>query len=178
MVGARVYDRAYSTLGGVYPMSVTDRIGRTLNSLESRWSLWLLIKASGVLASFAVPAWAVRSMEVFKAYAPLSWVMAGFVGLVLSSLIYAVFNWGWRVRIRARYDAKYLSSGLRINPLDRIFEGKRIFLNEFALPSHTIIEGKTFVDCEIIGPANIYFYDGNQATDIKSPRFDAVYLEP
>jgi hypothetical protein len=67
-------------------------------------------------------------------------------------------------------------SGELINPLDTTFEKKRIFLNDFVLPSHTFIENKNFIDCDLIGPANVYFPANNQAAPIRLPVIDAVWL--
>lgn len=130
------------------------------------------------MASFALPAWAVNAAHLFSEYSPASWVVAGFLGMLLASISYAIWQWAFRTRVRARYDYRLLSGPSPINPLDRTFEGKRIFLNEFVLPSHTVIESKTFIDCEIIGPANLYWYFNNQASDIWGPKMDAVFLDP
>ncbi len=36
-----------------------------------------------------------------------------------------------------------------------MFERQRGYVNDLVLPFHRIIRGKTFVDCEIVGPANV-----------------------
>jgi len=130
------------------------------------------------MASFALPAWAVHSVNLFADYSPASWVAAGFAGMFLATFCYWLWQVGLKVRVRAKYDYRLLGGPSPINPLDKTFEGKRVYLNEFTLPSHTVIEGKTFIDCEIIGPANLHWYAGNQATDNKGPVIDAVYLDP
>jgi hypothetical protein len=68
--------------------------------------------------------------------------------------------------------------GSLITPLDLTFERKRILVNDFVLPSHPFIDGKTFIDCDIVGPACIYFSSNNQANPIRPPKVDAVWLEP
>lgn len=142
------------------------------------WRLSLFIQATGVVASFALPAWAVRAMEMFSEYAPLSWVVAGFAGVAFA----VIFFWLWQVafilRVRAKFNVRLLEHPDPINPLDKTFEGKRIFLNDFVLPSHQLVEGKTFIDCDIIGPTNLYLASGNQASAIRLPQIDAVYLDP
>jgi hypothetical protein len=57
--------------------SASERIGGLLNAVESRWSLWALINASGLVAFISFPAWAVRAAGIFSQYAPFSWVVAG-----------------------------------------------------------------------------------------------------
>jgi hypothetical protein len=157
---------------------ITERLGSLLNAVESRWSLYTLIQGSGLIASFGLPAWAVKSGQIFSQYAPLSWVVAGFAGVLLWSIARLIWNWGYQIKIRAQYDAKFLERSGNYNPLDLTFEKKRIYLDDFALPSHTIIQGKTFIQCEIIGPASVYFAGSNNALDIRVPVIDGVWLHP
>jgi hypothetical protein len=153
----------------------TDRF---LSSVEWKWSLANM--AWGVpaaVASFALPAWAVRASKMFEEYAPLSWVVAGFAGLLAGAVIYAVFAWSRGRLVRARYDARMLAQGGAVDPLEKTFERKRIYINEFCQPSHPLIENKTFIDCEIIGPANILFVAGNSIAEGRFPNVDTVYLK-
>jgi len=144
------------------------------------WKLSLGTMLWGIpaaIASFALPAWAVKASSVFSHYAPLSWVAGGFFGLLSASLIYAIFAWGRMRWVRARYDAKMLAQGGAIDPLEKTFERKRIYINEFCLPSHPLVENKAFIDCEIIGPANIIFISGNNISDARLPVVDAIYMK-
>jgi hypothetical protein len=83
-----------------------------------------------------------------------------------------------RLRLRTRFDARSLEGPSPVNPLEKTFINRRIYLNDFVLPSLTAIARKTFTDCEIVGPANLYWWRGNSATDLVGPQMDAVYLEP
>lgn len=157
---------------------IPERVGRWFSIVESRWNLWNLIVGSGLVASFALPAWAAHASEIFKEYAPFSWVVAGFCGALLWVIVAFIYAWGSRIRVRAVYDAKLLEKGSIINPLEMIFERKRISLDDFVLPSWTFIDGKTFVDCDLIGPANMYFLTLNMANPIRPPKVDAVWLAP
>src|SRR5206468_2772240 len=110
------------------------RAGRFLNTLESRWSLWTLIQGSGLVASFALPAWAVAAAEILSQYAPFSWVAAGFLGVIIWATVRLVWQATNRMRIRNQWDARSLDRGSLINPLDLTFERKRIILDDFVLP--------------------------------------------
>lgn len=132
----------------------------------------------GLCASFALPAWATNVTGVFSEYAPLSWVIAGFIGVGASSCSMAIWAWAKGKFVRSAYDQKLLAKGGAIDPLDKTFERKRIYLNEFCLPSHPYIEGKTFIDCEIIGPANVILMFGNAVNDHKGPVCDAMVIAP
>lgn len=146
--------------------------------VESKLSLLTMLWGiPAVIASFALPAWAVKASKVLEAYSPLSWVSAGFIGLFVSSLIYLVLASAKARWVRARYDARMLAIGGALDPLDKTFERKRIYINEFCLPSHPLIEDKSFIDCEIIGPANVLFVEGNNISQGKYPVCDAVWLK-
>lgn len=160
-------------------MGKIKRADNFFSGLEWKWSLASLFwGVPAAVASFALPAWAVRASKVFEQYAPLSWVIAGFLGLASGALIYAVAAWGRARWVKARYDARMLAQGGAIDPLEKTFERKRIYLNEFCLPSHPFVENKTFIDCEIIGPSNVIFISGNHLGDARYPISDAVLMAP
>ena len=135
--------------------------------------IWSLLVPAG---SFALPAWATRATGVFSEYAPLSWVVAGFGGLLAYAIAVFVYGTGQQRSVRSRYDAKFMQETGGVDPLARVFEGKRIYLNDFVLPSQPQVIGKTFVDCEIVGPANMYFEADNSVDDVRPGLVDAVAL--
>jgi len=155
------------------------KVSQFLSGVEWRWSLLQFgLGLPAAVASFVLPAWAISATTGFERFAPLSWVAAGFLGLLIASGSYALAAKAFARRIRTKYDARMLASGGAIDPLEKTFERKRIYLNEFCLPSHPFIEDKSFIDCEIIGPANMLFVAGNSIMQGKYPICDAVYLSP
>ena len=115
---------------------------------------------------------------MFSEYAPFSWVAAGFAGLVIYTLCVFLYGSGQIRVVRSKYDAKFMSETGGVDPLALVFEGKRIFLNDFVLPSNPNVIGKTFVNCEIVGPANIFLEANNSINNIVPGMIDAVCLEP
>jgi hypothetical protein len=159
-------------------MDKDTKITRFFSEVEWRWSLaHMFWGVPAAVASFAVPAWAVSATKALDGYAPISWVLAGFAGLLVASISYHFVSKAFARRVRTRYDVRMLAQGGAIDPLEKTFERKRIYLNEFCLPSHPYVENKTFIDCEIIGPACILFVSGNQISEGKYPIVDAVYLK-
>ena len=126
--------------------------------------------------SFALPAWATRAAGVFSQYSPLSWVVAGFAGLFCYAFAVFIYGTGQQRSVRSRYDSKFMQETGGVDPLARVFEGKRICLNDFVLPSQPRVAGKTFVDCEIVGPTNMYFESDNSVDDVQPGFVDAVAL--
>jgi hypothetical protein len=151
------------------------RILKALSTVEWSWSLALLLV--GGISSFVVPAWAVRASQQFSEYAPASWVGAGFVGLLCLSFEYALLAWARAKWVRTEYDKRMMAKGSYADPLAKTYENLRIYLNEFCLPSHALIENKTFINCEIIGPANIMLQIGNNVAEARYPICDAVLLK-
>lgn len=153
------------------------RINHFFKNFEWRLALagfvWQLAVPAG---SFALPAWAARTAGVFSQYAPLSWVVAGFAGLFWYALAVFIYGAGQQRLVRSRYDANFMQESGGVDPLARVFEGKRIYLNDFVLPSQPQVIGKTFVDCEIVGPANMYFEFDNSVDDVQPGSVDAVAL--
>lgn len=130
------------------------------------------------ITSFALPAWAAQVAGVLSAFAPLSWVVAGFLGLLCYALCVAIYGYGQERIVRSKYDAKLLANSGPIDPLAKVFEARRIFLNDFVLPSNPIIEGKRFVDCEIVGPSNLFMQGDYSINNVRAGRVDAVCLTP
>ena len=127
---------------------------------------------------FALPAWAAKATGVFSEYAPLSWVVSGFAGLLIYAVVVFIYGTGQQRSVRSRYDSKFMQETGGVDPLAKVFEGKRIYLNDFILPSSPFVNGKNFVDCEIVGPANIYLEVGNNIGELQDSKIDAVALAP
>ena len=160
------------------PQGVVDRL---ILAIESRWgSIFILImRLLALSASFALPAWAawaVTATEMFSEWAPLSWVIAGFGGTLAYALFVTLYGFGRGRIVQSRYDEKVLAETGRVDPLAKVFERKRIFLNDFILPSSPVIIDRLFVDCDIVGPANIFLSIDNTISHGKSGKVDAVAL--
>jgi hypothetical protein len=130
------------------------------------------------LGGFAVTAWAAAAANLLSQFAPFSYVVAGLLGSWIVSSGYWLIASARTRWVRTKYDNTMMLRGGLIDPLAKTFESKRIYLSEFVLPSHPIIEGKTFIDCEIIGPANLMLISGNNVADNRLPHCDALALAP
>lgn len=153
------------------------KLDRWLAGLE--WKLSLGSFVWGVLfpaGSFVLPAWSARAAGILSDYAPFSWVLAGFAGVLVYVLCLVLGGLGRAMAVRADYDARFMAETGGVDPLSKVFESKRIFLNNFILASNPVVENKTFVNCEIVGPANIFLQVGNSADDIRHGGVDAVVL--
>ena len=108
----------------------------------------------GWTMSFVLPAWATWAIAAFQAWAPLSWVAAGFFGALIAAIGYAIFARAQLWFVNARIIDEFYREADRINPLDNTFRNVRINIADLVSPIESIIRGKTFIDCELLGPAN------------------------
>lgn len=155
-----------------------SRLQKITTQIEWRWTFaQAILGLPALIASFALPAWAAKAVPMLEQFEPLSWVIAGFFGLGFGVGLFALSAWARGKWVRSSYDSRMLAQGGAVDPLEKTFERKRIYLNEFCLPSHPLVEDKTFIDCEIIGPANILFVSGNNITQGRYPVCDAVRLK-
>jgi hypothetical protein len=115
-------------------------------------------------------------MDMFQQYAPLSWVLSGFAGLLFALITYAIFAWANAKLIRSRYNRDLYEKTGFVDPMANTFEDRRIFLGEFCLPSDPYFAGKTFVNCEIIGPAVLFLRFNNSVYEHQLPNCDAIVL--
>lgn len=136
------------------------------------WAAVLSVSGGGLMGYLAAGA------NWLQQYGPVAWGGVGLLTALIISFVIIIIARAKQMRINAARDAAILAKGSIINPLDKIFEKKRIFINDFILPSHPMIDGKIFTDCEIIGPANIYFLPTNVANPIRPPAMDAVWVSP
>ncbi len=120
--------------------------------------------AAGVIWSAiggGVMAWAAYATNMFAAYAPASWVGAGFLGCLVSAAIFWLVARSQHWLAQAKWTRTFASPGDGINPLDDNFVRKRIKINDFVSPAHAWVQGKTFDRCELIGPSPVMFDRGN-----------------
>lgn len=115
-------------------------------------------------------------MGWYTEFAPFSWVASGAFGLLLYVLCFYIYATAKQKVVRSRYDLRALHSGATAHPMEKIFERKRIFLSEFTLPSSPFIHDKTFIDCEFVGPSNIFLSGGNNIVESLLPNCDAAVL--
>lgn len=111
----------------------------------------------GTFLSSGLTGWAVTATAAFDEYSPASWVLGGLFGASL--FVVTWFMWASARLKLVKYEyAKDFAKRLQsVNPLDRTFTKHRIDINIFRTPTHDVVEGKVFVDCELRGPAVVLF---------------------
>lgn len=137
-------------------MGLVDRIGKAEGALAFwdrvlKWGPPFV----GTALSSSVAGWATATTNAVSQYAPLSWIGAALFGgcafLLGRALWYSARVNAERLEF-ARDAAKRPSS---FNPVDAVFTKQRIELQTFRSQFNETVDGKTFVDCELFGPAVI-----------------------
>ena len=121
--------------------------------------------------------WATSATAALAIYAPAIYVMAAAVGVLCASGIYALMAIARRQSAYALALADMKAIPRSVNPLEHRFERQRFNLNEFQNPFSVIVDGKEFIDCEILGHGAMMF--GSNTTTIQ-PRLygcDMVLLK-
>src|SRR5690349_12213294 len=101
----------------------------SVNNLSSGLSLWAaLFGAGGILAGGAVSAWAASATAWLAAYGPIAYVAAGLAGGLLFGAILIAYR-KFRIAVaEAALSQKRTEPPRTVNPLDPVFEKKRITL--------------------------------------------------
>ena len=136
---------------------VVSFFNRFLQGAEWKISLWSLVFGpGGLMASTALAVWAVWATDALALYAPFSYVAALILTPVLLAAGYLMYAKAAERRqfVRFREIAFEVS---HINPMEDVFRKQRIRVIDLAAPIGGQIKGKTFNDCDLIGPVNVMF---------------------
>lgn len=133
-----------------------SKLSRWLSRASDSISLWQFISGSSLIASFALPAWAAATTEWVMGYGPIGWVAAGFAGLFVSAFSIYIITAIRFLLTKAHVLKTFYANSDKINPLDLHFLNKRINLKDLLPPGPGIVENKTFENCELVGPLNIF----------------------
>lgn len=135
---------------------------RLLQAIESHLALVQMAAAwAARLIGGLAMVWLTWLTDTMSTYAPLSYGVAFLLGAVAISLVLALTGL-FRVQLaRARIFNKFERNPGSVNPLENNFSKQRIELNKIASPIGNEIAEKTFIDCELVGPLNIYLQKGN-----------------
>lgn len=130
----------------------------------------------GWAMSFALPAWATYAANLFQQYFPLSWVIAGFIGAGAWVLFLRTYQSARRMRLMNQYYEDVRRTSDTVNPLETVFTNKRINIRDLMPPIGSEIRGRTFVKCDIVGPANLVVWDDVNISEASGQNVDGVLL--
>ena len=138
-----------------------EKLQKLLDRAESRISLWAILNGSGVLTAAGVTGWLSSAVEWISAYGAFGWWCAALAGALAAALVLLAVAWGRYAWIRGRTLHKWKNIVDNFNPMEDEFNKQRIRLADIANPFTMRISGKRFVNCDLIGPANIIIMSHN-----------------
>ena len=132
--------------------------GKLFRALEPYTGVieWM-VRAFVAIAGGVVTGWAAQATKALEAYEPLSYVLAGIVGAGIAVLIFAAWGWFRLAIARAHYLREISKPMDGVNPLEDNFYRKRIDVSKFGDPVGRASIKQDFRNCEIVGPAVVYF---------------------
>lgn len=147
-----------------------------LQGTEWKLSLWnLLFSQSGLFAGIsALSGFLAYWSKVLADYSPFSYfliaILTYFV-LAIAARLFAAAKWiSQSAALRDRLVNTY-----NINPLEDIFKGTRLKASELLpIVGHKVV-GKTFINCDLVGPLNAAFRTC-RFTNNKADMADAVLI--
>lgn len=132
----------------------------------------------GTLGFGTLSAWVGKLTTRLGDYAPLSWLVCGSLGAIVFLLAYWIWCGARLKLVMYRLTQRIEVTRDHVNPLDSSFTGRRVDLASFASPLPRPVKDKTFVNCELFGPA-IIFIGGNAHFDtVEFSQCDFVLVQP
>jgi hypothetical protein len=149
-------------------------LNRILDRLESRIALWEIARGSLVVGAGGMTGWLSTGVDWINQFGWFGWWAAFLVGCFLSAAALAllsVFRYYW---VRGRAMDRWSITTSDINPLDDTFHKRRIKIVDLIDPADNAISGKTFTDCDLVGPANIVLLGGSSYSHVGFVSCDVV----
>jgi hypothetical protein len=116
---------------------------------------WQWCATTGVGLIMALLAWLTGTLQI---YAPFSYGAAFLIAALSAAIIFAAAAWAKERFAKSLYWNHVTQPSTNVNPLDTSFSGMRISLEQIANPETRVIEGKTFVGCEVVGRRLSFLY--------------------
>jgi hypothetical protein len=114
-----------------------------------------------------------------KPWGPVAWGAAGIIAACAIGLAYAVISLIVAKKsaqyARANLDNKLSNNSSTVNPLDRQFDRLIINIRDLFIPYQPLLIGKTFVECDLIGPGVLMFDRCDLISPIMSACSHVVY---
>lgn len=147
-----------------------EKVQKLADRIESRWSLYLLFIGSGVISSYVT-----KITDWVQAWGPIAILFAFFTGSLASAIVYYISVAGYSRWTRAKAINNSISVG-GVNPLEHKFESKKIFIPFLYNPDYYPHRRKSFTNCYIHGPADV-FIDGGYFADCVFSHCQIVIVE-
>ena len=152
-------NRLHFSASVVHASCMKERVNRFLDRVESRVALLSLVFGSSVTG--VVAGWISSYSEWVSRFGAVGWILTGLVAAIAFGIMSMCVGFARYIWIKGSVVRKWQEAVDYINPLDDEFSRKRIKISDLADPISNQIRDKTFINCDLIGPANILIVNSN-----------------
>ena len=133
-------------------------LGATSDVLSVGQFLWDTIRPYLVPAAGAVAiGYLAKGAHWIGQFGPFGWASAGTIAFLVISAGLRLAVSAYEKLVMSRAEAKWARDAHSTNPMKNHFENERFSLRDIAHPISQRIKGKSFKNCELIGPQAIVF---------------------
>jgi hypothetical protein len=137
--------------------------------------IWSLLSSLGIVGGTGIAmGWLASATEWLNAYGPIAYGGIGLASAFVAAGALALIGVGRERLSRVQLNARLATTPTTVNPLEDTFQRVRINVADFECPFNQLYQGKTFIKCELTGPANVIFFGSVNIED--SPRIDCEFV--
>lgn len=138
-----------------------QKIFRFIDRLTDRiayWhgTYWILASSS---AMGVITGWLSTGVTWISQFGFFGWWLAGLLGALVTAMFLMIIAWVRYAWVHASAKNKWANQVDDFNPLDKEFQRRRLKIADLAEPITNSIRGKRFIDCDMVGPANIFLWN-------------------
>lgn len=131
-----------------------------------------------VSAVGAISGWIAHHTTWIVSYGAIGWWATALVGALIATAVLVGVAYLRLIWIKGAAIRNWQKEVTQINPLDAEFTRQRISISDLVSPVTRGVSKKRFVDCELLGPANIVFRSGINANGTGFVDCDIVVIRP
>ena len=152
--------------------AAADVWGGRLANLVTLWPVLLPATAFGAVMAFLSV-----GVDWIGQFGAFGWMSAGLVSFAILAFALAALAWFRTKWIQASAEKNWHRRTDFFNPLEKEFRSIRLKILDVANPVNNKIINKRFLDCELLGPANVVF-DGGTLHEATLQNVDFVVCRP
>lgn len=158
-------DSTSAALCGMFVLMwhVPKFIDKAVDRFGYWYAAWALI---GVPVMGLVGAWAGSYSSYLSEFGAIGWIFSGLLSSVLlATLVFLCVQIrnSWLI---GRSTRRWIENSDEFNPMESEFRNRRILVKDLAHPITLEIVRKKLYNCELIGPASVFLYNGGYFKDV------------
>ncbi|MDX0136115.1 hypothetical protein GOC46_04240 [Sinorhizobium meliloti] len=124
-----------------------------------------------------ITGWVSQYSEWISGFGIFGWWVSGLIGAAVTVIAIAAVLFARAQLSRAKYMESLRRPSTAINPMESQFTRQRIMVADLVDPVGREINGKTLIDCDLVGPYNLVFYQSCTFSHVAFVDCDVVPLK-